>query len=145
MTDEANRLRQLAAARRTAADQHRPHSQLRATALQQAKELERLAADLESRTRAETRDFNDDRAARPAKQARGPRATPRRLNAELVAQIIDETARGDRHADIGKRFRVHPDTISRIARGELWPHVCPGKARGRSRWPGHRRSNPEHE
>jgi len=143
MTDEANRLRQLAAARRKAAETMPPHSVMREVALTTAAQMEAQASALERRNSLEPRDFNDDTAARAGhdrRTKRGTREKARALTEADVAEIIKHTAAGARHAEIGKRFRVHPDTISRIARGETWAHVCPGQDRGRSRWRGHNRA-----
>lgn len=63
---------------------------------------------------------------------RTPRDQGNKLNARTVEKIIEATARGERHANIAKRFGVHADTVSRICRGETWPHVLPGVPRGTS-------------
>lgn len=138
MNENAERLRRLAAARRAAVAQLPENSPRRQVALDEAARLVRQADELEQRADRDPRHFHDDTA--PRKPSRRPRDKGRALTASQVAEIIKETAAGIRHAEIGKRYRVHPDTISRIARGETWRHVAPGQNRGRSQWPGHKRN-----
>jgi HNH endonuclease len=55
--------------------------------------------------------------------AHGERQGRAKLTASNVAQIRRMRQSGEACAEIGKRFNVHPDHVTRIANGRQWRHL----------------------
>ena len=69
------------------------------------------------------RPLSSSRRVQISQQTRGAGNPKAKLTEVDVREIKLLLAAGARNKDLAEQFGVHPNSISKIKRGEVWPHI----------------------